>query len=177
MRIFGIDAGFTAAGFAVVETSQGPYGKILHAECYQTARTPPKKRKSVTEDDARRIVELVSRMQWIASQFSPDAIVMELPTGGARGAGAIKGMAFSTGTTITAAHFLKIPFAIINPFQNKVASTGKTHGDKAEVMRSAEACWPGIVWPKLKNGKIDYVRSEAIADALSCILARIKGLA
>lgn len=175
MIIFGIDAGFTAPGFAVVDIQSLP-GKILHAECVQTERTSKanfkKLKLRVSEDDARRICVITTRISEIVQEFKPDLVVAEVPTGGARGANAIKGMAFSTAMTVAACNVLRVPLRLITPTQNKKGSTqlDKT-AEKDAVFEAVSMTWPEFQWPRMKTREdIDEIQCWAIADALSCVM-------
>ena len=172
MNVLGIDAGFTALGVAVVKVDEKsptlPLGSLVYRNCVRTDRS--KDRDSVTTDDAKRITQLVDEYLKIVETYRPDVAVAELPTGGARGAGAIKGMAFSTSMTVTALHLLKVKMIIISPLANKKASTGNPNAEKSQVMSAVGKFWPGIVWPRLPKGKIDMVYAEAVCDALSTIV-------
>jgi Holliday junction resolvasome RuvABC endonuclease subunit len=190
MRIMGLDAGLTAPGFAVVETSEeNLVGKIIHTECFI-----PEWDKSIlkkTEQDVWRVSQIVKRVWTIVRQLDVNTIVAELPTGGAKSAGAIKGMAYSTSMTATAIEALKffepnriMEVVFITPLENKKGGTGKKKWDieieqgKWEIMSSIRGIWPEVdtLWPKKKKKpqEVDDGLCWAISDALSCIATYLR---
>ena len=195
MVIFGVDAGLTAPGFAVVETSDdNPVGKILLAECFipewKLDGDGKKAKIRKTDQDAWRIRQIVNRMFTIALQYKPEVIVAELPTGGAKSGGAIRGMAFSTSMTISFLEALEVfdqktwpnEVVTITPNENKKGGTGKLKWDieieqgKWEIMVAIDKIWPGIAWPRKKRLKTEFDDGLcwAMADALSCIATYLR---
>jgi hypothetical protein len=192
MIIFGIDAGLTAPGFAVVETSdKNETGKVLLAECFipewkKDANGKVAKLKK-TEHDAWRIGQIVRRMLYITEEYKPEVIVAELPTGGAKSGGAIRGMAYSTAMTVSTIEAMlfygKNPthwineIVYISPLENKKGGTGqlKWHADenqgKWDVFVAITKIWPDVKWPMKKKPKTEHddAKCWAIADALSCV--------
>jgi hypothetical protein len=189
MTIFGLDAGFCAPGLAIVHWPTTGWGTPTAAECFI-----PKQLKdtSKTCNDVHRISQIALKLDLYITNYCPDVIVVELPTGGARSAAAIKGMAFTTGSTAAALAIIldhrkrageKVPELVyITPNQNKKGSlnlpklpTGDEKVDKWDILRAVDAIWPGhIAWPKKKNGKMDDAKCWAIADALSCVATYIR---
>ena len=197
MVIYGIDAGLTSPGFAIVETSEDkPIGEIKHAECFipewKEAEKDVKGRKihiRKTDQDSWRIAQIFNRMDAIAKQFKPDVIIAELPTGGAQSGGAIRGMAFSTAMTVCFLEAIKTDNSIwpteiitITPIENKKGGTGRLVWDipieqgKWEVFTAIDKIWPGYKWPMKKRHKTEYDDGVcwAMADALSCIATYLR---
>lgn len=198
MIIMGVDAGLTAPGFAIVETSATcPLGKVLVAECF----IPTVKRgRNIggkvfklrkTDFDAERICQITGRMFDLALQYKPEAIIAELPTGGAKSGAAIRGMAFSTAMTVSFTQALKslVPNAgwpttveFITPIDNKKGSTGmakwdvETEQGKWCVFNAVSRIWPYCKWPHKKTHptEIDDGKAWAMADGLSCIATYLR---
>ena len=202
----GIDAGYLKPGiaFAEVEVDCGHYAiqKYIYAEAY-TPIILTKELKSVCDKlsqsakDVQIIRNTVSRFHDLILKYRPKSIIVELPTGGAKSSAAIRSMAMATSMTIAglvgiryAAPWLEIPcFDIIHitPTQNKKGSTGaKTwrgaghDQDKWSVWESVDQALPGIPWPTKKRKSLQHIKEEgqcwAMADALSCILTRVRNM-
>jgi hypothetical protein len=202
MVIYGIDAGLTAPGFAVVETSEEkPIGEIRHVECFIPEwKLNDKGRKAQirkTDQDSWRIRQIVKRMFELAIQYKPDVIIAELPTGGAQSGGAIRGMAFSTAMTVAFLESLETfkdyylnvhnknwptEVVTITPIENKKGSTGRLKWDvpieqgKWEIMTAVDKIWPGIEWPRKKRLKTEYDDGLCwgMADSLSCVATYLR---
>ena len=195
MVIYGIDAGLTAPGFAIVETSEEkPVGEVRHKECFVPEWVLDEKGRKAnirkTDQDAWRIAQIFNRMYELAVQFKPDVIVAELPTGGAQSGGAIRGMAFSTAMTISFLEAIKIAkypgwpteMITITPNENKKGGSGRIKWDvpieqgKWEIFTAIDKIWPGQKWPMKKRHKTEYDDGLcwAMADALSCIATYLR---
>lgn len=77
VRILGIDTGWTATGFAVVEWSPGARPVIVDARTVATEPTPPKRRESKAGDDERRIREILTATGKVLAAVHPDVIAIE----------------------------------------------------------------------------------------------------
>ncbi len=184
LRILGIDSGYTAAGFTVVETDLRSPGKIIHGECYETAAyggtTSKKKRESIykSEDDASRVIAVSDRITELVVRFSPDLSVIELPTGGGKNSGAVKGMAIGATLTVVTLRRCGVDQIYVTPRANKIGSTGNPNAEKPEVFAAVRATYPAFVWPRMKKDptRYDDELCWAIADAASAVLTYIKML-
>ena len=193
----GIDAGLTSPGFSVVETSaEFPVGKVVLSECFVPkwimAANGKVAKVGKTKQDAYRIGQITRRLLDIVKKHSPDVIIAELPTGGAKSGAAIRGMAFSTAMTVAALEAVAYydqagepkKVVYISPIDNKKGSTGKKTWDvapeqsKLAVYKSIDAIWPGIAWPmqKRKKTNLDLGPCFAMADSLSCIATYLRGI-
>ena len=183
MVIFGIDAGFNAPGFSIVDQSDSDPTKlrVLFSECFETEAYAGGDRdetyKSV--DDARRMVEISKRIAELVRKYKPDVAVVELPTGGAKSSSAIKGMAIGAAVTVTTLYQLDVPRVLITPSENKAAETGHRDAEKDEVFDAVRRRFPDFDgWPRVsKRAKkrwrgtdLDELRCYAMSDSLSTIL-------
>lgn len=176
MRLLGVDAGFSAPGAVIVDYSSLANSHIVHVGCVTNEK---EKASSVALDDIRRIGQVVDFLRGLVSLYQPELAIIELPLSGARSARAIKGMAYATAIAVTVVQVLKVPFIPINPYENKRLSAGAQHAEKEEVISAVHAVWEDIPWPmKVSRGKMtnrpDERQQEAIADALSTIIAYSK---
>ena len=132
------------------------------------------KSKSVTFRNVHRILKQVDVVKAIQRKYKPVAYFVELPHGGAKGALAIRGMAFSTAFLVTAIHLLapKALFHCFSPFEVKKAVTGDGKADKLDVAQKVVDTWPEIaVWPgfkivtvtKKKKGKKFTVQKKGLS--------------
>lgn len=182
-----VDAGLTAPGFAVaaIDAIGTKNDRLLHYGCFVPTMLEEGRK---TLKDVNRIEQIVSHMLDLCELYRPSAIIIELPTGGAKSAAAIKGMAFSTSMTSAALTCYKhyqdeqLEIIYITPIANKKAALGlekfNVEVDKWDMVKAAEKVWPSIVWPTRKNRKkeivIDEGKAWAIADACGCLAAYIK---
>lgn len=182
MKILGVDCGWLAPGFAVVESDSR---SVVHAECFQTTGLTAKQRSKLdvykSEDDARRMIEISTRIKKIANDFQPDLAVLELPTGGGKSSNAVKAMALGTCVAVVTLNHLEIPVIYITPRANKLAATNNPGAEKDEMVSAIQREFPSYTsWPhmvsKRNNHRLDDIQCWAIADALSCVLTHIKGL-
>ena len=167
-------------GFAVVDLRSNLMdSSVIFTEAFRTSKEKKKdgkRSRKVTEDDALRITLIVNRMVELVCRFSPDAVVAELPVGGARSAGAIKSMAFSTAMTVATFTILNLPVLFISPYDTKrivggVTRVAKGEDYKAHVIAGVKKVWPNINWPRMKKlDKVDPIQQEAIADALGAAI-------
>ena len=192
MRLFGIDAGFCTTGFSVVDfdESQPTFSSgVLHAECFIPER-PNKLTASKTLSDVTRVEQTTLRLIDLCLRYLPDVVVVELPTGGAKSSGAMRGMAYATAMTCAALFALKKltpiwtpEFEFITPNANKKGATGlrvwnvEVAQGKWEVFVAVKAIWPNVNWP-VKRGKraaeYDDAKCWAIADSLACVATYLR---
>lgn len=185
--VMGIDAGLTSPGVAVVRCgSVAAYGDIVMAECFRPS--VDRQRLSTSMFDAARCAQIVRYIAGLIRLHQPDVIVIELPTGGARSAAAIKGMAMSTAMTSALVALVRptaTAVVVITPLQNKKGSTGEkarsmskadSEQSKWNVLAAVNQAWPGLGWPrkKRKPAELDDAVCWAMADALSCVLTYLK---
>ncbi len=187
--IFGIDAGLTAPGFAIVRRQTDrpdDFGAVLHAECF----LPDAERVgSKSTYDADRIAQIVTRIVELSDQYAVSRFACELPTGGAKSSAAVRGMAFSTAMSVSAITCIRlarptVSVQYVTPIQSKKASSGigARHTDadqgKWDVFQAVNAVWRYEDWPKKRRKShqhlLDDSRCWAIADALSAILTDLK---
>jgi Holliday junction resolvasome RuvABC endonuclease subunit len=177
----GIDSGFAAPGFAVVDAGDG-HDKVLHGSCFHTKGLTEKQRdkKDVykSDDDARRCVRISDEIEKLVRAHKPDLAIVELPSAGARDAAAIKGMALGAATTVVTLHRLGVPARYISPAENKRGSAGAPDAEKDDVLAAVKKAWPDFAgWPmkKTKATEPDLDDCYAVADALSCVLTHLEG--
>jgi len=180
VKVLGIDTGFSAPGFGLVEFDVFPDLARSRVTSVGSIITEPRKDGRIYKawDDARRIREVVDQLLWFVDRNTPNVIVLELPISGARDANAIKGMAFSLAMFVAAVHTMEITTVYVTPHQNKEATTGHKLGDKELVIKKVKEIWPDVPWiKKVKRGKltdeIDPRKQEAVADALSTVVCYV----
>lgn len=184
--ILGIDCGFGAPGMAVVmaepvlingsQFHTNPRKlEFIFGECIKTERLQD--RQSVAYDDCRRISAIGKWLRDHHDRFQPDIVVMEIPFSGARGAMAIKGMAYATGISVSVAesYFKCKILQLCSPYETKKWCTGNTKAEKMEVINAVSKHFPDVSWPRLKKkDALDLDRCEAIADSLAAILTFLR---
>lgn len=172
MIILGLDAGFTLPGYGVFDTEQN---KVLCTGSVATSRMSKSERRKlehfyVSQDDARRIIDVFSRLKSVVLEYHPTVACVELPIGAGRSSSAVKGMAYASAISAILVSEFSMDPVWLTPAQNKIASTGIKDAEKDQVMAGVQRRFTDVNWPKNKKGQ--YIRLEcwAIADALSTIM-------
>jgi Holliday junction resolvasome RuvABC endonuclease subunit len=144
-RLLGIDAGFSAPGYAVLELTPDT-AKVLTAGCIQTKAISKKQRRTdsvyKSEDDARRIEEIAVSLAQVIREWSPDVAAVELPSAGAKSAAAIRGMAYATSVTASVLALTKIPVYYLTPRASKVSTTGDGAAEKMKMVEYVSREFP-----------------------------------
>lgn len=187
ITIMGVDCGYGAPGLAVVSSEPALINghtfntnprKLVHvfSECIKTERNQD--RQSVATDDCRRISDIGRWLREHYSRWKPNVVVMEVPFSGARGAMAIKGMAFATAISVSVADSFFTECLVLqlcSPYDTKKWCTGNTKAEKDDVISAVSTVFNNVPWPKLKTkDKLDSDRCEAIADSLAAVLTFLR---
>lgn len=181
--VFGIDAGLTSPGFALIQTDTDT---LLFAECFIPKSV---NHGSKSDFNADRVGEIALRIAELCDSWLPEVVIVELPTGGAKSAGAGRGMALSLATTVAALTLIAQQFAArgqplslrwITPMENKKGGLGLKKwisgaDSKTLTLDAMTRLYPLAPWPmkKAKKNKPavrDLPKCWAVADALSCVV-------
>lgn len=165
VNIMGIDAGFTATGWAVFRLEDAGLVPIA-AGCVRTQPGTKRTAVRVADDDARRVAELVRCLRAAVTTWSIRGLFVELPTGGAQGARAQRAMALATGAVVAAVELLGLAAEWVTPREVKLAAAGSAAAGKDEVMAAAQRRWPELwLMAADKSRKTPAAVWEHIADA------------
>ena len=175
ITLMGVDCGYGAPGLAIVKTWAEDGAPLIFefGECIETERAAD--RQSVAYDDCGRISTISEWLRKNYDKWKPHIVSMEIPMSGARGAMAIKGMAFAMAVSIATADSYfndSLVLQLCTPYETKRFCTGKSKADKDEMIKAVEMWFKSPpVWPRMvrKNG-IDSKKSEAIADSIAAVL-------
>ena len=163
--LVGIDLGFRSTGLVSAIPTHTEVGyDILGFECVKTEKASKKLKIYAAEDDVSQCQKLYQGVIKFINDVDPSAIVAELPTAGAQGARANRGMGIATGVIGAVAAATGLPFIWVTPTASKVELCGKKSVSKDEMMDTVRLTWPKVAWPKVKN------RFEHIADAAAALL-------
>lgn len=164
--IVGIDLGFRNTGLVHAAPTHTPIGyRILGHACVSTEKEAGKKGLFVAVDDVQQCQRLFAGVMDFITASDPGALVIELPTAGAKGARANRAMGIVTGMIGAISAATGLPSVWISPTDGKVAMCRKKTASKDEMMDAARALWPDAGWPATK-GKFEH-----IADAAAALLA------
>lgn len=152
------DAGFQHLGYMVAQLPDEVGGKPTPVTLgVSDAVLPPKKLrrgKTVTLLSVERITKQVDFVRRLHHAYDPIAYFVELPTGGAKNAVAIKGMAFALSYLVTAIHILSNPGVVKRfflPSAIKKCLCGCNDASKLDVAREVVKYWPEVGdWPGFK---------------------------
>lgn len=171
----GLDVSFAHLGMIIIQD--------MHVIDYHTIHTEPDKKKtSVAADDVRRTLELVNGLvdMWKRHRYDriedgqrvmSDPITqacVELPTGGAQGARANRGMGIATGIVVAVLSCLDIPVTWVTPSEVKLAAAGHRNAEKVDVEGAVLEILHWDVPPaKTKKDR------EHVCDAAGAVLAAL----
>jgi len=165
MRLLGLDLGFAALGYVVVEAETVLVGGVI-----RTKKTAKKRGIRVADDDMMRAQEIVHELNRIARENGIGAVVAELPSGGAKGARAHLAMGMAKGVLAAWLVASRFPCEFVTPDEVKRAVTGKRNASKIEVEEAVKRLykWPCPFVPKRMD-------AEHIADAAGAVYAAREG--
>lgn len=171
-RLLGIDAGFAKMGAVIVELSDVGDGdpaprQILFAETCRTEPTPRKRGVRVADDDAERCQKLARFLLDIICTHNPAGAVVELPSGGAKGARSNRAMGMATGVVVAVLEMAELPVEWVTPGDVKKAATDRRDASKEAVQEAVREAFDwGDCWPT----KPEWAQ-EHVADAAAAVLA------
>jgi Holliday junction resolvasome RuvABC endonuclease subunit len=164
--LVGIDLGFRSTGLVEAVPVHTEIGyDVLSFECVKTEKQAAKKGLYVAVDDVQQCQKLYKEVAAFITRCDPTALVVELPTAGAKGARANRGMGIATGVMASVSAAMELPCVWIRPTEGKVALAGKKNASKEDMMGAVRVNWPDVDWPEEKN------RLEHIADAAAALMA------
>lgn len=184
-RYLGIDSGFAHPGAAVVDVGLRPSLVAVHdlATKAVTKKVRAKEHILKSDDDARRVGELSDWLTWLVAEYTPDRVVIELPSSGAKSGQAIRGMALGAAccvaTAVRLGYRLGDRLHTVTPGDNKLASTGDRFAEKDVVLAAVVGKFPDFSGWQNKTGSRkrsgpDLDARYASADAASAVLAVLK---
>jgi Holliday junction resolvasome RuvABC endonuclease subunit len=164
MVILGIDVGFAKPGICVIDTSIGDQWRVLHTSILKTAPGKKQAGEYVSHLDAARMVLVARWMRDVVRTHRPTQACIELPSGGARNATAIRSMAMASGTTVATLAVLDVPTRYVTPRETKLFMTGDADAEKVQMVDAVARRFPSMTWPGAAEAR------AAIADAVAAAL-------
>jgi len=155
-----LDPSLTATGWSVIDK-----GKVLACGCIQTKADPKIKLKS--EQDTKRIVDFLSALSAIKSQYKLQNMCSESPTG-SKSSTAIKALSLIKGALLGWSHSNIIDIEWISARNSKIKATGIVNAEKDQVYDCMILKFPEIVSMLDKKNK---VIKYAVTDSLSVYTA------
>jgi len=103
---------------------------------------------SAAHNNIARIEKQVDHLLWLDGEYSPIAYFVEVPHGGAKGAIAIRSMAYATCLIVTTLRVLAkdVPATYMLPSEIKDLVAGSTTASKEELASAVRSFWPKIDW-------------------------------
>lgn len=152
------DAGFRNLGYMVAQLPEVMSDKPIPITLgISSAELPPKRSRrgrTVTSMNVECIIKQVDFMRRLHHAYDPVGYFIELPTGGAKSASAIKGMAFATAYLVSTLHIISNPDVVQRfflPSAIKKCLCGTNKASKLDIARAVVAYWPEIDdWPGFK---------------------------
>lgn len=159
-----IDPGFAHTGWCVIN-KQLKTTEIIATGCIHTTKDKTARLQSL--DNVRRIKIVFNCLLEIIKVHQPKSLAIELPTGGAKSASAIKALAFVTGLVGCLEVTSGLPTKYVSPMDiKKVILNDATRlinskkVGKDEIMQFVKDCYPNYNFPKYKKDR------EHICDAV-----------
>lgn len=171
MNIICLDAGFLNLGWVVAEVSKRSEPKIIDCGVSVAKNLSPKERRrrglTVAHQNIARIETQVEHLLKIHKQYAPSAYFIEVPHGGAKGAIAIRSMAYATATLVAALKVIAndMPVVYMLPSEVKDLVGGATNSSKELLAAEVRAFWPDTDWNS------EGARSDNMTDAGAVCLA------
>ena len=178
MKILAIDAGFSRFGWAWFHWEAGKFD--LNSAGWHEYSGADDRKKALRASDA-----LVEQSQWLYRTYmsmlpSAHALIVELPSGGAKSATAMRAMGMASAVIGCAAAQQGLPVEWVPPNDVKRAMTGHLSASKDDIVRKAFELYPAfkgmVAWRKGKKGDLQPdSRTEHPADAIGAFEAAKNG--
>lgn len=167
--ILSLDIGLASTGWSLF-TEEGVLTKV---GCIKTKKGAGKVK--VSEDTARRFMELAKELATIVLDNEVGVVVAELPHGGAKSAAAMKSMVGSSAVTASVIALMDVEFIWATPAQVKKAVSGRRDSSKDEIMDVVTKRYPDFTgFPKYKNQLEHICDSVGVFWALEKDIEKIK---
>lgn len=161
----GIDLGFRHSGMVAAAPTHTQLGyEVLGFDCVVTKKESKKKSLYVAEDDVSQSMLLYRGIRAFLQKWDPTFIAVELPSAGAKGARANRGMGIATGIIAAIAEETGLPSVWVVPTDSKVAMCGTKTASKEDMQDKARELWPQVQWSTAAD------QFEHIADAAAALL-------
>lgn len=159
-RIITLDVSLRATGYAVVDASQQPE-KLLQ---YGYIPTMPDKKRGGrrTEDDIRRVSQIVLQLRTLLDEWQPGLIVAELPSWSQSSRGAVA-QGISLGVLGALRVMNAVPCLWVDPQETKIGATGGRKASKGQVQAAVVRAWPAL---ECRNDD----EREAVCDSLGALM-------
>jgi len=128
MPLLSLDVGFKNLGWALWEK-----GQLQDMGCIVTDKSARKTTRTA-DDYAFRAAQIARNLNGLIKDYSVQAIVAELPSGGAQSAKAMVMMGMATAVVSSVASVLNLPAEWCTPNEVKLAVSGKRSATKDEIM-------------------------------------------
>jgi hypothetical protein len=162
VRFLSVDVAFAASGLVVFDVSLDQTLTPVYAGVVKSESEKKAKRRFTykAEEDIQRCQTLAQGVFDTAKDFGVDAVVMEIPNGGAISARAARTMGAATGVMATLAWRSLIPYTVVFPNDWHQLAFGRIKKiTKQEVIDWVSTKWPAFPWPK------NTTEHEHVADA------------
>lgn len=176
MNVVCLDAGFVHLGWVVAKVTKRSEPKIIDCGVSSAPNLSPKERKrrglAVAHQNIARMEKQVVHLVTLAKKYNPAAYFVEVPHGGAKGAIAIRSMAYATALIAATLKTICLtmegadPLAVyMLPSEVKDLVGGKTTASKEKLASKVRTFWPDIDWNS------EGARSDNMTDAAAVCLA------
>ncbi|MCC6811727.1 MAG: crossover junction endodeoxyribonuclease RuvC [Deltaproteobacteria bacterium] len=169
IRLLGLDPGFAAIGWAVVETDPDAGDRLVAAGVVRTKKAKPKQSVSASIDNFRRAQEIGRALGALALDHRVDVVCAEAMSFPRSSSVAAK-MAMCWGVLAQLCQVLRVRVVQASPQEIKRALTGRTNATKDDVGAAVSLRFPdcvGIVGP-LPRG-LDEHAYDAVGAAVACM--------
>lgn len=164
MIVAGIDIGFAHTGISLFAVANQTM-EYLDSECYTTKKVKGSK-ASVAQQDADRILLMITSVIDYLKSANVDLVIIELPVGGARSSRSARALAISTAMSVFIPYHLGCKYIFVTPREVKLATTGNPNAEKKDIIKAMGILFPNIL--KHNKGK-----QEHISDSIGCVIARL----
>lgn len=173
MNVICFDAGFVNLGWVVAGIHKRSEPDIVDCGVFTSRVLSPKERRrrglTKAHQNIARIEEQAHFIDVLHDKWQPSAYFIEVPHGGAKGAIAIRSMAYAKATIVTALKLKAAGCAVVYmlPTEVKDLVAGKPSASKEFVEAEVRNFWPNVDW-----GKFGAKSNNMIDAAAVCMAAR-----
>jgi len=164
--IAGIDLGFRHTGIVIgdpVKLTLSGY-EVINSLCIHTEKADKKHKVYVSDDDVRCCQEMINKLDEMISLHEVAALAVEMPSGGGKGARALRCMGMASGMIAAYTEIKRLPVVWVRPEDIKKKVGGAGNASKKDIQNSIRELFPGFELPTVEKSR------EHVADAAAALI-------
>lgn len=162
--ILGLDVAFRNVGWVLVDPHTFD---VTGGGCISTEKSDKKRGIRVADDDVRCCMEIASALAQLIDNNKVKVVVIEVPSGGAKGARALRAMSLVTGVIAAVCELRRVAAVWVTPGDSKKFNTGIRDAGKDVVAASVRVKFPMLSEFLTGKGRDEHICDAAAAVALA----------